>query len=198
MTSQDSATSGAGQSPIQNKEKSHGKSGPPRTLEIDLENPFLMDPERIYATMNALRRHDIQDCTTKDLDHTAELLERLVVLHELCAEPVGTMLDRLIALRNGERMLKEFMKRHYERSVSLGAAQEFTAALVAARTEGGKDLDIALVQLEKKWQGCSEQTAIRAVAQHLVSHEMTTDPEAVERKYEAFKKKIQRSKKKKS
>lgn len=47
---------------------------------------------------------------------------------------------------------------------------------VAAHTEGSEGLDIALVRLHQKEQGCSEQASIRAVAQHLAGHETATDP----------------------
>lgn len=198
MASKDSATSGAGQTPVQITEKNRDKSGPPRTLEIDPENPFVMDRARIYVTLNGLMRHDIQDCTTQDLDHTADLLARLVALDELSTEPVGRMLDRLIHQCNIQHKLAVFLKLRSQRSASAGAAQEFTDAMVAAHTEGGEGLDIALVRLHQKEQRCSEQASIRAVAQHLAGHEMTADPEAVERRYEALKKKIQRSKKKKN
>lgn len=198
MASKDSATSGADQTPVQMTEKVRGKSGPPRVLEIDPENPFVMDRARVYVTLNGLMRHDIQDCTTQDLDHTADLLARLVALDELSTEPVGSMLDRLIHQSNMQRQLAEFMKRRYQHAVTAGAGQEFTDAMVAAHTEGGEGLEIALVRLHQKEQVCSEQASIRAIAQHLAGPEMTTNPDAVERKFEALKKKIQRSKKKKN
>lgn len=198
MASKDSATSGAFQTPVQMTYNVRAKSGPPRVIEIDPENPFVMDRARIYATLNGLRRHDIQDCTTVDLNHTADLLARLVALDELSTEPVGAMLDRLIHEFNMSQVISQFMKQRHAHAVSRGAAQEFTEAMVAAHTEGGEGLDIALVRLHQKEQGCTEHASIRAVAQLLARGEMDADPEAVERRYEALKKKINRSKKHKS
>lgn len=162
---------------------------------IDPEDPFVVDRARIYATLNGLMRHDIQDCTTLDLDHTADLLSRLVALDELSTEPVGAMLDRLIHECNMRQLTAQFMKRRYERSVALGAGPEFTAAMIAAHTEGAEDLDLALVDLHQKENGGSRMAAIRAVAQSLEGHRLTADAEAVERKVEALKKKYMRSKK---
>lgn len=174
------------------------RSGPPRVIEIDPDRPFVMDRARIYATLNGLMRHDIQDCTTVDLNHTADLLARLVALDELSTEPVGAMLDRLIHEFNMRQVFSQFMKQRYERAVSRGAVQEFTEAMVAAHTQGADGLDIALVRLYQKEHGGSEEAAIRAVATRLKRHQLEADPEAVEREFARLKKKLQRSEKKKN
>lgn len=179
-------------------EKSQSKSGPPRVLHIDPDSPFVMDRARIYATLNGLMRHDIQDCTTLDLDHTAELLARLVALDELSTVPVGAMLDRMIHEFNKQQLLSQFLKGRYQRSVAAGAAKEFTDAMIEAHTEGGAGLDISLVKLYQKEHGGSEEAAMRAVARSLAGHELAADPNAVDRRFDALKKKIQRSKKTKT
>lgn len=174
------------------------KSGPPRAVEIDPASPFVVERARIYATLNGLMRHDIQDCTTKDLDHTAALLARLVALDELSTEPVGAMLDRLIHHYNAQQHLAAFLRRRQQRSASSGASKEFNDAMVAAYSEGGKGLDVALVRLHHKENGGSEQASIRAVAESMAAFHGVSDPEQIERKFEALKKKVQRSEKKKS
>lgn len=183
--------------PRQPDESKQAKSGPPRVLEIDPARPFVIDRARIYATLNGLMRRDIQDCTTKDLDHAADLLARLVALDELSTEPVGEMLDRLINHYNVQQHLSAFLKHRHQRSASAGAAKEFNDAMVAAYSEEGKGLDVALVRLHHKEHGGSEQAAIRAVAQSLAEFRGVSDPEEIERGFEALKKKVQRAGKKK-